>query len=154
MKGILVGWIIGLFSISATAQSPANILIDEFQRVQNWIGTQIPDGEVGGLYDFIQRDGYKILYSKQFDGDHDTIRFFLNRKAPEQDFAITYHLSRHITHGRTVLRRFIGPEPTGWRNDTVDFHTKEYLGAQGAQHLRFRKDEQKILQEWGFTWID
>lgn len=154
MKFLFTLLVAAFLHLPSLASTPAEILTEEFDRIQKWILTQTPDGNVGGLYDYVQMDGYLILFSQEFDKDHDTIRFFLNREAPEKDFAITYHYTRHIVRGRTVIRRFIGPEPTGWRNDTIDVNTGEYLGAQGARKLRLKPDEQRIIDHWGLTWIE
>ena len=137
--------------LSANASETATVLLNEFQYIRQIIESRTADGNVGGYYDFIEMDGYEILYTPEFDTDHDVIRVFLNRETPEKDFSITYYLTDHIVRGRRVLRRFVGPEPTGWRNDTIDVNTLEYLGSQGNSRLILKEDEQKIADELGVT---
>ena len=136
---------------SAFASEKADILIEEYTRIKQWVESVEPDGLVGGLYYYVEREGYIILFSQKFDGKHETIRFFLNREAPLKDFAITYIKSKYILKDRTILRRFIGSEPTGWKNQTVDVTTLEDLGSQGVKELVLSPDEKQIIAEWGLT---
>jgi hypothetical protein len=131
------------------ASPEAEQLLLEYSSLKQWTSEVQSDGVIGGLYQFVQMDGYKIMFSQEFDGDHDVIRFFMAREAPRKDFAITYFWSRYIKQDRVVLRRFVGHEPSGWRNDTIDVETLEYLGRQGRRDLRLPEDEESILEQWG-----
>ncbi|MEO0335678.1 MAG: hypothetical protein AAF202_04765 [Pseudomonadota bacterium] len=138
-----------VFCFSAVASPEAEQLVKEFNSLKQWALEQEMDGVVGGLYPYVQQDGYIVMFSKEFDGEHDVIRFFLGRSAPQKDFAVSYYWSRYMFEGRRVLRRFVGPEPTGWRNDTVDVDTFEYLGRQGRSELSLSDEELEILEAWG-----
>lgn len=133
------------------ASQEAETLLAEFDQLREHVLSQEADGVVGGYMNYIQKDGYKILFKPEFDTDHDVIRIFMNREFPEKDFAITYILSDHLYDGRRVLRRFIGPEPTGWRNHSVDVVTLEYLGSQGNSALQLKEEEAEILRTLGIS---
>lgn len=140
------------FSIQSFAASYTGQTIStEYTTLKSWIEQTNPDGEVGGLYPYIQMDGYKVLYSENFDGEHETIRIFLAGIEEQKDFSVTYIKSQHIQKGKTVLRRFVGPEPTGWRMDEIDADTLEYLGRQGTKKPRLTPKAKEILEELGIT---
>jgi hypothetical protein len=86
------------------------------------------------------------------EGDSERIRLFREREDDDQTwFAITYHHSKYILEGTDVIRRFVGPEPSGWRNDTVDAKTGEFLQTQGAQRPLLTHREAEILADWNIA---
>jgi len=143
--------LICLSTATATASEPAKTLLEEFARLKEFVQSNQPDGEVGGYMEYIQMDGYIVLYKPDNTEDHDVIRIFANREFPDPDFAVTYFLSDHLYKDRRVLRRFVGHEPSFWRNDTVDVNTGEYLGRQGLRVPRLNEDEQAILDYFEIT---
>ena len=148
MKAIVL--IVGVvISTSAFASPQADQLIAEFEWLKSWAENAEPDGKIGSLYPYVQHDGYVVMFSEEFDGKHDVVRFLVQREAPVKDFAISYYWSKYIVEGRVVLRRFVGTEPTGWKNHTVDVNTREYLGSQGRRVLNLSDDEKELLQDWG-----
>lgn len=149
MKLLII--LFAVFKITPVFATPqADQLAAEYQRLYNWTQTVQPDGLVGSHYPFKQMEGYIVLWDPQasMNDKHDMIRIFLNREAPLKDFAVTYYKSQYIVEGRTVLRRFYGPDDKGWRNDTVDFITGEYFGYQGTPSPKLSEDEQSILDFW------
>ena len=83
----------------------------------------------------------------KYEGDYDVIRIFSERK-DGKDFVVSYFRGDHLVEGRTVIRRFYGPVITGWRNDTVDVETDEYLGWQGVEEPRLNKKDENVLNLW------
>jgi hypothetical protein len=145
---IILSFSIIFISLFSQAQSKSEILLEEFDRIQNFIEQQEADGVVGGLYPFIQQEGYILMSSQEFGTKHDLIRFFMNREGLQKDFAVTYIRSHYLLEGREVLKRFVGYEPTGWRNDTIDVKTGEDLGFQGVESLLLDEEAQSLLQAW------
>lgn len=151
MKTIIL--FLGLcFSVQGFASSDKALTIStEYTTLKSWIQQITPDGIIGGLYPYIQMDGYKVLFSKEFDTDHEIIRVFLAGHDGEKDFSITYIKSQHFQKDKTILRRFIGPEPTGWRMDEMNFETQKYIGRQGALKPSLSSQALAIINELGIS---
>lgn len=147
----LIASIVVLMATQAYAFNKAEILTEEYNRIKSWVQQSQTDGVIGNLYPYIQMDGYILMFSNDFDNQHETIRFFINGEGHEKDFSITYYKSQYMVENKMVIRRFVGPEPTGWRNDTIDFDTQEYLGFQGTDKPRLNDKAQEIIKEWNLT---
>lgn len=147
---LIASLFIALFATSVFASPQFNQLASEYEGLYQWTQSVQPDGLVGYHYPYKQMDGYMVIWEPQssMDDGHIMIRILLKRETPLKDFAVTYYKSQYIVQGRTVLRRFYGPDDKGWRNDTVDFITGEYLGFQGNPSPSFKEDEQSILDFW------
>lgn len=124
-------------------------LTKEFRSLYQFAEKTQPERQVGGLLNEIKVDDYYFLWRLAKDEtEYDIIRIFRPKKNGK-DFGVTYYLANHIVEGRWVLRRFIGPERGGWRADTIDTETNEYLGYQGATRPIISEDDAKILKRWG-----
>lgn len=122
----------------------------EWSNFRTLVDTLEADGDVGGYMDFKKYGEMTLLWrTSDNTNDNEVIRFFRTRPG-HQSFAVTYHKSHIIVPGKVVLRRFIGPEPTGWINHTIDFETGEYLGRQGFTPS-LTKAEKKLLKDWDIT---
>jgi len=111
-----------------------------------------PQGDIGGYMLYRDYQNMTLLWKTSADkNENEVIRFFMLR--PDgMVFAVTYHKSDIIHPGRIVLRRFVGTEPTGWINHTIDFTTGEYLGTQG-QSPDTSSEEKKMMKDWGISKI-
>jgi hypothetical protein len=106
-----------------------------------------PRGDVGGYMLYRDYQDMTLLWKTSSDTkENEVIRFFMLRPNGEV-FAVTYHKSDIINPGRVVLRRFVGTEPIGWINHTIDFTTGEYLGSQGKRP-DLLPSEKKMMKEW------
>lgn len=142
-----------LFSLQnfAFAKKDVSYLLkEEWTRLRAHVETLEPDGNIGGYMDYKTYGKMTLLWRiSDNEGDYEAIRFYKERKE-DGNFAITYHKSNEIYDGRIVIRRFIGPEPGGWINHTIDYNTGEYLGRQGY-FPSLHGDEHKIMKEWNIT---
>lgn len=135
---------------SLSGEEISQILQMEWKQLRETVGSLKPDGKVGGFYDEKVYDGYSLMWkiSDQAE-DNEVIRFYAERPDSDKAFAVTYYKSYAIAPGRLVIRRFVGAEPHGWKNHTVDLNTGEYLGTQGAWKPDITESEKLILKEWG-----
>lgn len=125
-------------------------LMKEWTRFHNMVNEIEPHGDIGGYMLYRDYQDMTLLWRTSSDSkENEVIRFFMQRSNGEI-FAVTYHKSDIIKPGRTVLRRFVGTEPTGWINHTIDFVSGEYLGAQGQQPA-ITSAEKKMMKEWGIS---
>ncbi len=154
MKKVFLIFLLMPLAVWATEPSIiASVLVKEFVLLKNKISTLEPEGKVGGLYNFKKFKGYTLLWKLEEDpSESEVIRIYREAKHKgEQAFSVTYHKNDIIVRGQMVLRRFYGPDANGWRNDTVDFDSGEYLGTQGAENPTISEDDKKIMKAWGLT---
>lgn len=122
-------------------------LMNEWTHFRTMVDTIKPEGDIGGYMLYRDYADMTLLWRTSSEtGENEVIRFFMQR-SNGLVFAVTYHKSDIINPGRTVLRRFVGNEPTGWINHTIDFVTGEYLGTQG-QEPTLSVAEKKMMKEW------
>lgn len=122
-------------------------LMNEWTHFRTMVDTIKPEGDIGGYMLYRDYADMTLLWRTSSEtGENEVIRFFMQR-SNGLVFAVTYHKSDIINPGRTVLRRFVGNEPTGWINHTIDFVTGEYLGTQG-QEATLSVAEKKMMKEW------
>lgn len=120
----------------------------EYSRLRALVSTLEPEFEVGGYLKGKSYGDHELLWHISEDpADSEVIRIFRD-KAGHESFDVTFHRNQAIVPGRTVIRRFVGPNPTGWRNDTIDAETREYLGSQGTRRPRLDPREEEILRKW------
>ncbi|EQC51477.1 hypothetical protein [Bacteriovorax sp. DB6_IX] len=125
----------------------AKTIMNEYQDFREMVSNLKEDRLVGDYYKAKQYPDVLLLWNLRDDiNDHEVIRFFRYRE-DGTPFAVTYHRSSYIVDGRIVLRRFVGPEPSGWENHTIDYLTGEYLGRQGFDPY-LSKDEKQFLIDW------
>lgn len=125
-------------------------ILKEWKYFRAEVSTLEPQGDIGGYMLYREYGEMTLLWrtSESMD-DNEVIRFFMYRNDGTV-FAVTYHRSDIIVPGRMVIRRFIGTEPTGWINHTVDYQTGDYLGSQGTG-TELTKKEVALLKEWHIT---
>lgn len=142
---------LSLPSLSLPAHASERIawrLHSEYARLRALVEKLEPEFEVGGYLKGRRYGDHELLWRLAVDeGDSEVIRIFRD-KAGHESFDVTFHRNQAIVPGRTVIRRFVGPNPTGWRNDTIDAETREYLGSQGARRPRLDEREEEILRQW------
>lgn len=152
MKKLLFVFV--LLSTQAFGQSAETIsetLRSEWSEFRGQVETLEADGEIGGYMEYKEFGDMTLLWRISDDpNDNEVIRFYMDRPGV-QSFAVTYHRSHHIVDGKTVLRRFVGTEPTGWINHTIDFATGEYLGQQGHFPYGLKDEELDMMEEWNIT---
>lgn len=125
-------------------------LMKEWTHFHAMVDTIKPQGDLGGYMLYRDYQDMTLLWRTSTNSsDNEVVRFFMQRSSGVV-FAVTYHKSNIINPGRTVLRRFIGTEPTGWTNHTIDLKTGEYLGSQGLGQ-EITSAEEKMMREWGIT---
>lgn len=142
-----------LFAVTMAGQIFANDTISKtIQKEWTIFRAQVdliePEGDIGGYMLYRDYADMTLLWRTSTDAnDNEVIRFFM-RRANGEIFAVTYHKSDVIVPGTVVLRRFVGTEPTGWINHTIDLTTGEYLGSQG-QKPTLTSAEKKMMKQWG-----
>lgn len=133
----------------------AQILQKEFSELRAIVATLTPDYVVGGLYNAKEYDDVTLLWKIDTEGDgtgeNEVIRFYGERNPPLKDFGVTYYKSYVIVPGQVVLRRFYGPDSTGWRNDTIDYVSSEYIGSQGSRAPFLSETDVAIMKNWNLT---
>ena len=122
---------------------------EEFHQMYDFVLNLESEFKVGDVLYGKSYGDYEILWTlAQETGETDVIRIY-REKEGQQAFVVSYFRSPHILEGRTVIRRFIGPSLTGWRNDTIDAETNEYLGRQGQTQPALDQRDREILKAWG-----
>jgi len=125
----------------------AKTIMNEYEDFREMVSELQEDRLVGDYYKAKEYSDVLLLWNLREDiKDHEVIRFFKLRE-DGTPFAVTYHRSSYIVEGRIVLRRFVGTEPTGWINHTIDYMTGEYLGRQGFEPYLL-KSEKTFLKNW------
>ena len=157
MKCLLTFLTVAFFSLPAHASERiAGRLHSEYARLRALVEKLEPEFEVGGYLKGRRYGDHELLWrlaeepgcsSAHLRCDAEVIRIFRD-KAGHESFDVTFHRNQAIVPGRTVIRRFVGPNPTGWRNDTIDADSREYLGSQGARRPRLDRREEEILRQW------
>ncbi len=107
-----------------------------------------PEFVVGGYLKGKKYGDHELLWKLAGEpGEAEVIRIFRDKEGMKS-FEITFHHNDHIVKGREVIRRFVGPGISGWRNDTIDSQTLEYLGSQGARRPMLDSRDREILKQW------
>lgn len=128
------------------------VLMSEWSKFRKMVETLEPDEEVAGYYKSKAFGDVLLMWRISEDSsDDEVIRFYVEREGEEKYFNVTYHKNKSIVPGRQVLRRFLGTEPSGWKNHTIDFNSGEYLGSQGAWRPDVSEKNMEVLNEWGIT---
>lgn len=139
--------LISLFSQSLANENISKTIMSEWKNFRTKVDTIEPQGDIGGYMLYREYGKVTLLWRTSSDSaDNEVIRFFLPNPNG-LDFAVTYHKSDVIVPGKVVLRRFIGTEPTGWINHTVELGTGKYLGKQGVSSP-LSTEQQQLLKEW------
>ena len=141
-------FMLGLIGQSFASDRIPETLMKEWETFRNQVDQIEAQGDVGGYMLYRNYGEMTLLWrTSNNESDNEVIRFFMQR-TNGMVFAVTYHKSQVIVPGRLVLRRFVGTEPTGWVNHTIDFATLEYLGSQGQDPI-LTANEKKMMKEWG-----
>lgn len=145
-----------LLTISTQAESlNGQQILNEYERIHQFVANAEPEFEVGGLLKGKQFGDYKLLWKiAKEKGDSEVIRIYRDKGQKEQAFEVSYFRNELIVPGKTVIRRFIGPASTGWRNDTVDFADGRYLGSQGTERPYLDQRDSEILAEWNIRFLE
>lgn len=137
-----------IFAQSFGSDAIAPTLIKEWSRFRAQVDRIEPQGDIGGHVLYRDYEDMTLLWrTSTGTNDNEVIRFFMQRSSGEI-FCVTYHKSDVIVPGKIVLRRFVGTEPTGWINHTIDLNTSEYLGTQGIAPT-LMPQEKKMMKKWG-----
>ena len=153
MKKMFLVFVLLMSSAFADDAKISQTLMEEWNRFRTLVDTLKADGDIAEYMLYKKYGDMDLLWRTSDDeNDNQTIRFFMKKRNGDV-FAVTYHLSVNvIVDGRRVIRRFIGPEPSGWINHTIDYDTKEYYGQQGWKPFLSAK-EKKLLKDWGITFF-
>ncbi|MGE0525938.1 MAG: hypothetical protein AB7G93_10240 [Bdellovibrionales bacterium] len=150
MKSMLL--LLSLFAATSFVYAGDSIgqsLLTEYKDVRAKVSRIQPEFDVGG-YNAKDYGDYRLIWRlAETMEEAEMIRIYRAKGLRDHDFDVTYHRNRAIAPGRTVVRRFVGPMDRGWRNDTVDIDTGEYLGRQGAPYPRMDARDREILEQWG-----
>ncbi len=144
------------FTLAATFSAPAQaadsrslVLKQEFNKFYNYVQTLRPDGKVGNFMKYKKVGDFLVLWDLgKTPDDYDVIRLYNEHKDGTDSFVVSYYRSNQLVDGRTVIRRFVGPGIIGWRNDTVDAVTGEYLGMQGLRDPYMTEGDHKLVQHF------
>ena len=146
------------FMAYANGPTPSSELIDEYERLRAKVSQLKSDNPSDPSRRGEKEYGTHFVFWSLEDRDvsapgyHETIRIFIPPTATyPKNFAVSYHKSTHILSEALVLRKFVGPEPSGWRNDTINYATKEYLGMQGSRWVETPEHVEDILAQWDIT---
>lgn len=152
MKKIILifSLLVGQAFASHKDEGISQTLMKEWNKFRAQVEKIEPQGDIGGYMLYRDYQDMTLLWKTSDNkNENEVIRFFMLRPTGEV-FAITYHKSDIIHPGKTVLRRFVGTEPTGWINHTIDFNTGDYLGPQG-QEPELTAAEKKLMKDWGIS---
>lgn len=150
--------IIALFLICTSTFAESDQFISdtiraEWKRFRALVEEIQPDGQIGGYMDYKEYGETTLLWRISNDpNENEVIRFFMDRPGP-LNFAVTYHKGTQFIPGKMALRRFIGTEPTGWINHTIEFDSGLYLGRQGSFPYTLRQVELDMMEQFEITAI-
>lgn len=137
-----------------TSERQKSELHREWTLLKEMIASFEPDEKmVGGLMFQVDFGDHVLLWSKNsfaHDG-HEVLRIFVPRSEHQRSFDITYILSKYLSvasQERPALRRFVGPAERGWRADTVNWLTGDWIDTQGNRNLRLTDFEQELLEKY------
>jgi hypothetical protein len=135
---------------AAASQEISQRIQEEFSRIYAVAEAAEAEYTVGGFMEGKSYGDHELLWRLGSEnGGYDIIRIYRDKGDRQQSLGISYYRARHIVPGRTVIRRFVGPDISGWRNDTIDADTGEYLGSQGARQPSLDRRDRQILKKWG-----
>lgn len=141
-----------VFAISSAAQamdSRSTVLKNEFDQFYTYVTELEPDGKIGDFMKYKKVGDFTVLWDLGVEKtDYDLIRLYNEHTDGTDSFAVSYYRSQNIVPGRTVIRRFVGPGIKGWRNDTMDLETGEYLGMQGFPEPYMTSEDRALIQEF------
>lgn len=139
-------------NVAEAAQT--DVIIEEFDRLKSFVKTLEPDYIVGGLANAKVVGDHEIIWNlAENESDYDFIHIYAEGKDSAKDFSVVYYRGTHIVENTNVVRRFVGPSLSGWRNDTVEYETGYYFGRQGAQFPILSDRDKEILSKWNITLI-
>lgn len=128
-------------------------ILSEYKEIEELTHQTEPDYLIAGFTRVKKIGDVKLiwLHAKK-ENQHQSIRLMKESRDGSM-FSVTYHRSSQIFPGRIVIRRFIGHDLGRWVNDTIDYHTGEYLGRQGS--IPFMNQEQiNFLSDWRIEIVD
>ncbi len=144
--------LLALSGLSLTTSASSSIgekLRSEFLFMKKTVENLEPEFMVGGYLKGKKYGDYELLWHLgETPEDMDTIRIFREKADGQAPFDVSFIRTNHIVPGRNVIRRFVGPAISGWRNDTIDEETGEYLGPQGVKYPSLDERDQEILKIW------
>lgn len=121
-------------------------LVAEFTRLKAYAEGLSADYTIGGMMKAKEFEfGVTFLWMLSEDGQSDIIRIY---RDDEPAFVVSYYKNKLIGQGEMVLRRFVGPDQGGWRNDTILWDTLEYVGAQGQKKPMLKEIDLEVLKAW------
>lgn len=136
------------FAADSSPEHISSRINEEFLRLRTFVEKLQPEFTVGGYLNGKNYGDHQLFWHlSQEKGGNEVIRIF-RYKGRNNDFDVSFHRSMEIMPGRTVIRRFVGPGSSGWRNDTIDAATGEYLGSEGPSLPRMDVRELEILKQW------
>ena len=142
-------------AVSSSEEEISATLQKEYSRLRKIAAKLKPEYEVGGYLKGKVYGDHELLWRlAEEKGDPEVIRIYRDKGEGRQPFDVTFHHSTGIIKGRTVIRRFVGPASTGWRNDTIDAETGEYLGSQGTRDPAMDPRDLEILKKWNIRLFD
>lgn len=140
---------------SVAADRRSEVLKTEFATILGHVKAQKADGKIGDFMKFKKMGNYLLLWDLgPTADDYDLIRLYNEHDDGSPNFSVSYYRSKNIVEGRTVIRRFVGPDTLGWRNDTMDYETGEYLGMQGTEEPSMSASDRRILKDWNIELFD
>lgn len=127
----------------------------EYQTLRAFVSKLEPDFEVAGYLLGKSYGDHEILWHLEEDpNESEMIRILRDKGDKEQAFSISFHTGTHIVRDHHVIRRFVGPDMTGWRNDTADSSSGEYFGTQGTRRPSLDTRDREILRDWDIELFD
>ena len=150
MKAFLLALLVSANAFASPSPAIGRELKKEFLQLHRLVSKMRPEFTVGDYLSGKSYGDHEILWRLGEEaGDPDVIRIYRDKGEKAQALDITFHRSAGIIRGRTVIRRFVGPAMRGWRNDTMDFHSGEYLGSQGTSSPSLDERDREIMEKWG-----
>lgn len=149
MKVLLVlASLLSPFTALASSEIAARIRT-EYKQLRALVASWEPEYVVGGYMNGKDFGDHEILWRLgEEEGDAEVIRIYRDKGEGKESFSVTFHFGDHMIDGHTIIRRFIGPSFRGWRNDSVDAVTGEYLGSQGIDRPALDRRDREILRKW------
>ena len=139
------------YNLAWANQNVSQTLMNEWNQLNDHIENISKDGSIGGYMDYKSYGDVTLLWrTGEMSTYGDEVIRLYKENNQGRSFVVSYYKSHNIIEGKVVLRRFIGPEPSGWIHHTIDYNNGDYLQRQGRTPY-LSTSEKQMLNTWGIT---
>ena len=149
-KLIIYSCFLFMVTPAQAVETKAETLKKEYSKLFDIVKNITPDYKIGKDYNVKDYGDDELIWRLAIsDRDQDFVGIY--DKGRRDSFSVRFYRAKHFIPGRNVLRRFIGPVMIGWRSDTIDYNTNEYIRWEGVERPTLEPSELDFLKRWSIT---